>query len=242
MQHARVPPRGKSGCGSVCGRWIVALNTHARASPPGVVRSTSGAGSRSRTPPPRIAGHHTCRARCASLVALHAPTHYSVRATRVRCMAGAQVGRRGQHVKDKPWMSAKGREGQRAWEDNLERVRKEWLSSGIPHVSLPPSHPLTCASISASTPLSPFSLAHLSFPLCLGVRSPLTLLHGPTSLSPSITLSACISRRSGLTRAHDALPVLTVPPLFRHSGCCLTCLRLHAPPRPRLVAPHMPSR
>ena len=30
-------------------------------------------------------------------------------------------------------MSAKGREGQRAWEDNLERVRKEWLSSGIPH-------------------------------------------------------------------------------------------------------------
>ena len=29
-------------------------------------------------------------------------------------------------------MSAKGREGQRAWEDNLARVRQEWLHSGIP--------------------------------------------------------------------------------------------------------------
>jgi hypothetical protein len=40
--------------------------------------------------------------------------------------------KRGQHVKNKPWMSAKGREGQRAWEDNLARVRQEWLKSGIP--------------------------------------------------------------------------------------------------------------
>lgn len=30
-------------------------------------------------------------------------------------------------------MSAKGREGQRAWEDNLARVRQEWMNSGIPH-------------------------------------------------------------------------------------------------------------
>ena len=45
-----------------------------------------------------------------------------------------QVGRRGHHVKNKPWMSAKGREGQRAWEDNLERVRQEWMVSGIPQV------------------------------------------------------------------------------------------------------------
>ena len=41
-------------------------------------------------------------------------------------------GKRGQHVKDKPWMSAKGREGQRVWEDNLARVRQEWMDSGIP--------------------------------------------------------------------------------------------------------------
>lgn len=41
-------------------------------------------------------------------------------------------GKRGQHVKNKPWMSAKGREGQRVWEDNLARVRQEWMNSGIP--------------------------------------------------------------------------------------------------------------
>ena len=104
--------------------------------------------------------------------------------------AHLQVGWRGHHVKNKPWMSAKGREGQRTWEENLDRVRVEWLASGIPDVSL--SLLLSFSRPRLAFNIPTFSRARMRAPDPLSAKSLLCrsafflLVHTCTHCSPSI--------------------------------------------------------